>query len=90
MHCAVISKATGHTKILKNLGYLLRNSYKVASLELKANEHNEGCLLIAQICERGVPVLEYRAECVSFKVMHNWVRRPCLSHVVKFYAFPNP
>ena len=96
MQFAVINKATGHIKQVKNLGWLLRNSHKVASLELLADKpregySSEGCLLIAQICERGVPTQEYRAECASFRVMHKWVRRPCLSHVVKYYRHPvNP
>lgn len=88
MRTYVKNKATGTTKEVKNLGWLIRNAYRVASLELNANEKHSGCVLIAQIVERGVPTMEYVCECRSFNIMHKWVRRPCLSHVVKYYKFP--
>ena len=91
MNATIINKTSGKITEVKNLGWLLRNHKNVTSLELLADlprkgYSNEGCLLIAQT-KNG---LEYRCECASFSIMHKWVRRPCLSHVIKSYRFPTP
>jgi hypothetical protein len=88
MECYIRNKATNKKREVKNLGWLLRNAYRCVSLELNARKEHSGCVLIAQISERGIPAIEYVCECRSFNIMHKWVRRPCLSHVVKFYKFP--
>ena len=80
--------ATGESKSVKNLGWLLRNAHKVGSMELFELPEGRG-KLVATICERGVPVKEYHSSFASFEIMQKWVCRPCLSHVVKYTHFRN-
>ena len=80
---------TGKNVVVKNLGWLLQNAHRVASIEvISKGTADDGCTLLAQLVERGATVAEFRAECASFSVMHDWVRRPRFAHAIKYYHFP--
>lgn len=78
----VYTLATGESKIVKNLGWLLRNAHNVASIELFELPEGGG-KIIATLTERGVPTKEYHSPFASFRIMQKWISRPCLSHAIK-------
>lgn len=88
MSSYVYNLATGESKTVKNLGWLLRNAHKVGSIQIFELSEGRG-KLVATICERGVSVKEYHTSFASFQILQKWVNRPCLSHVVKYKHFRN-
>lgn len=86
MSSYVYTLATGESKPVKNLGWLLRNSHRVASMELFELPEGRG-KIVATLTERGVPTKEYHSSFASFEIMQKWVHRPCLSHVAKYTRF---
>ena len=84
----VYNLGTGVSRNVKNLGWLLRNTHKVAKIELWELPEGRG-QFVATLTERSVPVWEFRANFASFQIMQKWVRRPSLSGVIKYTHFRN-